>query len=131
VPQARWTNPSQPQTLQIAVFLLYANAAFAVLDILRYNIDFVKLATTLPFGTLYVASLVAAVFAGRGIANERKWGYLLGVAAAVFPFVFRLLVSRRINGMVQVDLLTLAFEVALVALLLHTQSREYQRIWFK
>jgi hypothetical protein len=23
------------------------------------------------------------------------------------------------------------FEIALVALLLHTQSREYQRIWFK
>jgi hypothetical protein len=41
------------------------------------------------------------------------------------------LVSRRINGMVQVDLLELMFEVALVVLLLHTQSREYERIWFK
>jgi hypothetical protein len=29
------------------------------------------------------------------------------------------------------DLLTLMFEIALLALLLHPQSREYQRIWFK
>src|SRR5437762_895098 len=34
---ARWTNPSQPQTLVIAVFLLYINAAFAVLDLLRFG----------------------------------------------------------------------------------------------
>jgi hypothetical protein len=27
----QWTNPSQPQTLQIAVFLLYMNAVFALL----------------------------------------------------------------------------------------------------
>jgi hypothetical protein len=29
------------------------------------------------------------------------------------------------------DLITLMFEIALLALLLHPQSREYQRIWFK
>ena len=27
----RWTNPTQPQTLQIAVFLLYIEAVFGVL----------------------------------------------------------------------------------------------------
>ena len=27
----RWTNPSQPQTLQIAVFLLYIDAFFGVI----------------------------------------------------------------------------------------------------
>jgi hypothetical protein len=131
VPEARWTNSHQPQTLQVAVFLLYAIVVFALLDLFRNNISPITVATNAPWGTLYIASLVGAVFAGRGIASERKWGYYLGVAVAVFPFVARVLVAKRINGMVQVDLLTLMFEVALVALLLHAQSREYGRIWFK
>src|SRR2546423_1401107 len=61
----RWTNPSQPQTLQIAVFLLYINAFFALLGGLFS-----------PIGLLLVAGGVGA---GFGIANERKWGYGLGL----------------------------------------------------
>src|SRR5581483_26377 len=113
--QRRWVNQTQPQTLQIAVFLLYINRAI-----------------TLLFGGLFVPlfALIAigSIAAGYGIANERKWGYILGVAMALLPFALVILTrSSPLSG----GLLNLLFEVALVALLLHPQSRDYQRIWFK
>jgi hypothetical protein len=111
--QRRWVNQTQPQTLQIAVFLLYFNGII-----------------TLIFGGLFVplgaVIIIGSIAAGYGIANERKWGYILGVAMALLPFAL-ILATRSIGG----GLLNLLFEVALVALLLHPQSRDYQRIWFK
>jgi hypothetical protein len=113
--QRRWVNQAQPQTLQIAVFLLYLNGAF-----------------TLLFGGLFYALgavvIVGSVAAGYGIANERKWGYFLGVGMALLPFA---LVIATGSSVFSGGLLNLLFEVALVALLLHPQSRDYQRIWFK
>jgi hypothetical protein len=107
----RWTNPSQPQTLQIAVFLLYINAFFAFLGLS-------------PLSLLYAAGDVGA---GFGIANEHKWGYGLGLLMAFLPLVTTILYGGALIG---TGLVTLAFEIALVALLLHPQSRDYQRIWF-
>lgn len=104
----RWTNPTQPQTLQIAVFLLYINAVLALLR-----------------GGLIEVALGGA--GGFGIANERKWGYWVGLAAACLPFAVRLAFGGPLLGY---SLINLMFEVALVALLLHPQSRDYQRIWF-
>ena len=46
------------------------------------------------------------------------------------PFVFVLYGGLSALGNVQV-LIGFAFDVLLVVLLLHKQSREYQRIWFK
>ena len=113
----RWVDPSQPQTLQIAVFLLYAQAVLALL-----------------FGQfLYVEGLVAlagGVPAGYGIANEQKWGYGLGLLVALFPFIARIALNG-LNNVFTTDIISLMFEVALVVLLLHPQSREYERIWFK
>ena len=109
----RWTNPSQPQTLQIAVFLLYANAAISV---------FYMLLGAPPLFVLPTA--VVGIAAGYGIANEKKWGYWVGLAIASVPFVFILLGAP-------INVIGLMFDIALLALLLHNQSREYQRIWFK
>jgi hypothetical protein len=116
--QRRWVNPSQPQTLQIAVFLLYINSAFLLLNLL-INAD-------LPL--LYIGVFAGQVFAGYGIANERKWGYGLGIVMAFLPFLIRWHYGR---GFIGTDLISLMFEIALIALLLHPQSRDYQRIWFK
>jgi hypothetical protein len=113
----RWTNASQPQTLQMAVLLLYISAAFDVL-----------------FGgfanPLVLALAAGSVAAGYGIANERKWGYLLGVgvaAIAVLPYVFWLVAG----GLSTTLIISAMFPVAMLALLLHPQSRDYQRIWFQ
>ena len=114
----RFLNPAQPQTLVIAVYLLYLNAAFLLFDLLR--------AGTFPI--LLLLLIVGGVVAGYGISNERKWGYALGIAMAVFPFGLRFYyTSNPLSG----NLLSLMFEIALVALLLHPQSRDYQRLWFK
>jgi hypothetical protein len=112
----QWTNPSQPQTLQIAVFLLYINAAFIVL-----RGGFLS-----PFGLLFIAGGIGA---GLGIAQEKRWGYGLGLAMALAPFVIRISLGG-IGAALGANLINLMFEIALVALLLHPQSREYQRIWF-
>ena len=114
----RWVNQSQPQTLVIAVLLLYFDAVFFALFGGLFS----------PFGLLLIAGSVGA---GYGIANERKWGYWLGIAMAAWgllPYVLRLLGYGSLAG---VGLLSLIFAVAKFALLIHPQSREYQRIWFK
>jgi len=116
--QRRWVNQTQPQTLQIAVFLLYLTAVFSLIDMVRFHY----------FPLFAVASVGGSVAGGYGIANERKWGYFLGVGIAFLPFALRIYYGQAILG---VDIITLLFEVALIALLLHPQSRDYQRIWFK
>jgi hypothetical protein len=112
----RWLDPSQPQTLQIAVFLLYAQAVVSLLFS--------------PFLVLLLVAKLAGIPAGYGIANERKWAYGLGIIVAFSPFIVRI-IYYGINRVLSTDLISLMFEVALVLLLLHPQSREYERIWFK
>lgn len=114
----RFLNPAQPQTLQIAVFLLYLNAAFTLISAFRVS------------QSQWIYFLIAAggILAGFGIANERKWGYGLGILMAFLPFALRFYFIGNPFG---ADLLSTMFEIALVALLLHPQSRDYQRIWFK
>ena len=117
----RWLNQSQPQTLQIAVFLLYADAVIAV----------ITGAIGSPIGLLLIGGGVAA---GYGIANERKWGYWLGIAIAalgLYPYAWVMLnagLAPLLNGRV---LLGLMIAVAKMVLLVHPMSRSYQRIWFK
>jgi hypothetical protein len=114
----RWINQSQPQTLVIAVFLLYFNAAILLFNMLSFR----------DLELLFLVVVGASVAAGYGIANEKKWGYWLGVAMAFLPFGLRLYYG---GGLIGGDLINFLFEVALVALLLHPQSRDYTRIWFK
>jgi len=120
-------NQSQPQTLVVAVFLLYINAGFGALDILGSP----SVAGKLPFVIVayYAIRIGGGVLAGRGIAEERKWGYGLALAVAVAPFLLSFYLFK--SPFAGADSITLIFEIVLVVLLLHTQSREYQRIWFK
>lgn len=117
----RWTNPSQPQTLYIAVILLYINAALSLL-----------------FGgflsLIGLVVIVGEVAAGLGIANEKKWGYVVGVAIAALGLVpFLLAIALDGVGVIfsPTFLISAIFPVALFALLVHPMSRDYQRIWFK
>ena len=119
----RWVNPAQPQTLQIAVFLFYFDAAFGLLAfIIRPG----------SYEGIYLLSALAIiagqVLAGWGIANEFKWAYPLAIVMALLPFLLRFFFAQNPFG---TDVISLMFEIALVALLLHPQSRDYQRIWFK
>ena len=118
--ERRFVNPAQPQTLQIAVFLLYFDAAFLVLAML--------LNARLPL--LFLLLGVGQAVAAFGIANERRWAYILGIVVAIFPFILRFWIyGDPLTG--GGGLISLLFEIALIALLVHPQSRDYQRIWFK
>ena len=121
----RWTNPSQPQTLYMATFLLYINA---VLRLRRLLGGF--------FGVRSACwSSSAQVAAGFGIANEKQVGLLLGGGHRRPRPAARSCCSSLVDG-VGVDLQprascsTPSFPVALFALLVHPMSREYQKIWF-
>ncbi|MEZ5169496.1 MAG: hypothetical protein R3A49_01960 [Acidimicrobiia bacterium] len=110
--ERRFLNQQQPQTLVIATLLLYLNGFFN---------GFRGLSWGLP---VLVAVAAAMMAGGFGIANEKKWGYGLAVAGAVIN------VLLLFTLYVRVDFLSLIFDVALVLLLVHPMSRDYQRIWF-
>jgi len=114
----RWLNQTQPQTLQIAVILMYLDAVFLAVFGGLFSV----------FGLVFIAGYVAA---GYGIANERKWGYWLGVAIAGSFLALALLSLVPGLDLISVGMLGLVFAVAKFALLVHPMSREYQRIWFK
>jgi hypothetical protein len=115
----RWTNPSQPQTLQIAVFLLYFNAVLALLFFV----------SPIP---LLIA--IAGAIGAYGIANSRRWGYRLAVAASSIEMVFLVVLPFLNFGPELVldlqYLILIVFPVALFCALVHPESREHQRIWF-
>lgn len=116
----RWINQSQPQTLYMAQVLLYINAAIAFL--------LGGFASTI--GLVFIAAGVGAAF---GIANEKRWGYMLGVGVAglrVLFLLWALLIDLRLILSLNF-LIASVFPVALLLLLLHPQSREHQRIWFR
>jgi hypothetical protein len=112
----KFVNQFQPQTLFIATVLLYINAVF----------DFLN-GFTFP---LLLLSAVALAAGGYGIANEKRWGYGLAVGIAILRAAMLLLIAGS-DAFGFPLILTLIFDVALVALLVHPESRQYQRIWFK
>ena len=121
----RFVNPSQPQTLYSATFLLYFNAAFGLL----FGSSPLFFFGFLP-GLVLTLGMAAG---GYGIANEKRWGYYLGVGTAglsLVPFA-AYVVSNGLGSLFQLALLmSLVFPVALFVLLVHPMSRQYQRIWF-
>lgn len=114
--ERRFWDPSQPQTLQIATFLLYFNAA----------IFFLQGGFVAVRGLVVIAGMAGGAF---GMANDKRWGYYLSVAMAFIDLA--LVLSFGLDSAVRFNTISLMFSVALVALLLHPQSRDYQRIWFK
>ncbi len=134
----RWFDRSQPQTLQIATWLLYINAFFALVDLIDESgwLGVARI-TKGATGTV-VGLLVLAAYIGGGflMANERKLGYYVALFAAFSPFLLRFWLLSETNAgawdkLTGGRLISFIFEVALCALLLHPQSRDHQRIWFK
>jgi hypothetical protein len=115
VNENRFLNPHQPQTLYSAVILGYIQAFF-------------NLFRGIPLLILIGVGLVAG---GYGISNEKKWGYALAVGSAVLQVIFVLGYYGGDTFSNVSLLLNFLFDAALVALLLHPMSRDYQRIWFR
>ena len=115
----RWTNPSQPQTLQIGVFLLYFDAFWSVLGALSSG--GIGVLIQLAFAALYAA-------AGWGIANEKKAWYWAGIvisAIGIIPILFIFQIGLSLPF-----LIGLVFPLAQFVALVHPMSRSYAKIWF-
>jgi hypothetical protein len=118
VNENRWFNPSQPQTLQIAVLLCYVTAALGVIG---------GWFVYLPMLLVLVGLAVGAY----GIANEKKWGYTTAVVSAGGK-VLLLLALYGADTLQDISkLISFMFAAALLLLLVHPMSRDYQRIWFR
>ena len=72
---------------------------------------------------------VAMFPAAWAIANDRRWGWRLGIAVAVL----NVLLPLQWYGLGRPMSLAFAllFPVVLLVLLVHPVSREHQRIWFE
>ena len=132
----------QPQTLQIAAMLLYLNGFFALISVIDTTDYLGYLRNRFAFGVV-VGLIVVALHALSGLlmANDRKLGYKFAIVAAFSPFVLRFWaytdlentsgmstsVYRKLSGG---STLSLIFEIALCALVLHPQSRSHQKIWY-
>ena len=114
--QWKWVNQFQPQTLYMATILCYVDAVFGLIF----------------SGGLLMRIFIAGLLAvgALGIANEKKWGYAVAVGGAVLQVVM-LFAWFGSDVFTSTLLINLLFDGALVALLVHPMSREYQRIWFK
>ncbi|MGP8066017.1 MAG: hypothetical protein ACLP81_06535 [Acidimicrobiales bacterium] len=112
-----WFPVHQPQTLQIAALLLYWNAFLGLVSGLAVG----------GAGHLALALGAGEAAGAYGIANERRWGYVLALAAAVVPLVLVIAVA----GYLGAGILGLLFQIALVVLLVHPMSRDYFRLWYR
>ncbi|NBW91741.1 MAG: hypothetical protein EBR53_04695 [Actinobacteria bacterium] len=124
----KWFDRMQPQTLQIATWLLYINGFFALANFMDTQMEIGYIRTVYTFGPIYGIVVIAAhALGGLLMANELKIGYAIALVAAFSPFVSNLIVHRTL---VPYSFLNVVFDVALCALLLHNQSRSHQKVWF-
>lgn len=137
VPERRkWIDRMAPQTLQIASWLLYINGFFQLVELVDGGGPLTYFRNTYAWGFLFGLGVVALHPAGAYLmANERKLGWRLAVAAAASPFVLTFFVYSQMYApwryrLFGASFLSFAFDAALLALLLHNQSREHQRIWY-
>ncbi len=101
------------------------------------------LAITSTLASAVLSSLVRVVFlvlalghgfAGLSIANERKWGYYLGIGLAIIDLggIFTAAIYGGVSQIFSLyGMLGLLWIVLLLGLLLHHESRQYKQIWFR
>lgn len=132
----RWFDRVQPQTLQIATWLLYINGVFLVLGFLDTSNEIGLVRNTSAVG--FVLAAVAAFSHPLGaflMANGRRLGYWLAIIATLSPFAMRVFLEikfgyvHKIDVVLGGDFVGGAFDIALVALVLHPMSQKYARIW--
>ena len=127
----RWVNRHQPQTLYSAVMLSYFRGASIILFRSSFYSYFAEQLVGSALGSFVPLLLLVAFGLGAlGVANERKWGYWACVGASTFATLATIYWTIRFGFDLNLGL-RLMFDIALVAMLLHPQSREYRRIWFK
>lgn len=126
----QWFNRSHPQTLQAAVFLGYFAGVFSLLG---------------GGGAIALLISIGLIAGAFGVANSKRIGYYaLAVAASLRALLYVAILIRPASPQVM-DILgftrgfilrlealnNLVFPIALVAAILHSHSRQYQKVWFQ
>lgn len=130
----QWFNPSHPQTLKAAIILGYLSAVFEALG-----------SGVRSYGALILMLSIGLGAGAFGSANNKKWGYLALAGCATGLAAFDLFDLQRalyqlafqsgpwlkqLKVLVQ-SLNRTVFPIALAAAALHSESRRYQKAWFK
>jgi len=142
----RWWNPSLPQTVSVAALLLYFEGVSSLLLLLGIplggsayvflphvlGLSSVRLSnpSTLPVLAVF-ASGVAYIFAALAIVNGKRLGWKIGTGVAIGAVVIPLLAGGLGLVLGSTYVISYVFGIALVALLLHPMTREYQKIWLE
>lgn len=133
----RWFNSRLPQTLVVSQFLLYFDAFWAILGFLSVSVNSL-VAFTFVGRIIAVASIGGYLYGAWGIANERRLGYQVAIAASFLPLAARVVNTFGAGGplehlsyiLTSGNIINVMFEYALIVVLLHSQSREHTKIWF-
>ena len=128
-----------PQTLAIAQWLLYLDGLFAIIGYLdRTNVFGAWRSQGGIGGVVAPFACISFVAGGFLLANGKMFGWFVAVGASVSPFVLRVLWKLTVNDffswqwvLTQGSLISMIFEVALIALLVHPMSRSYIKIWLR
>lgn len=140
----RWFDRMFPQTLQIAMWLLYLNGFFAFIAFIDNRDEIGYLRQSSAIGAIFgLLTCLAYVAGGFLMANGQRLGYKIAIAAAFSPFVVRnwaylelgndfpnaqISLWDRIAG---ASTFTFIFDVALIALLLHRHSQNHAKTWLR
>lgn len=135
----RWFDRMWPQTLAIAVWLLYIDGVFNLLAMLDRRDIWGMWRVEGGLGLLVaLVALVACPLGGFLMANGKMLGWWAAVGAAVAPWLLRIWWKVAVWPEVSLEwvvvggsYVNLMFEAALVGLLLHPMSRNYARSWMR
>ncbi len=135
----KWFDKMQPQTLMIATWLLYIDGAYALLGQLDNNRWSYSVQGDSVGNLLSFAALIAYVGGPFLMANGKKLGWYVALAASFSPFILRAYLRIQYSffniPLIWVfkgqSLVNFAFEAALCALLLHQMSRSYVNRWLR
>ena len=129
--------------------LLYVDAVFGLLSLIGsslggsaywflgpllfgggLSVDNLQAANT-TITLIVAATSLAYGFAGLAVANGYRIGWKVGLGLAVGAVVFPLLAVGPGPVLTSTYVITYLFNIALVATLLHPESRNHQKIWFQ
>lgn len=135
----RWFDRMHPQTLAIATFLLYIDGVFTLLSFFdRGSIEAYLRMDGSILSLLTLLLIFCYPAGGFLMANGKLLGWYLALAAAFSPFILRAFFKMFLADLypwrdviVGGGLVNLMFEVALVALLLHSMTVNYVRSWMR
>lgn len=131
----RWIDRNQPQTLAIATWLLYIEGAFAIVGWIDRSDLYGAWSRTHAAGIIALVAALSFVVGPFLMANGKRLGWWLSVGAAASPWVLRIIFRLEFPVVTlrwvitQNDTIGFLFEAALLALVLHPQSREHERRW--